>query len=95
MFNEAAEDFEGASIVIRAAPGLTAEWLQRVVDCHIARDAAADADPVDVANSPLALPGISATVASASDGFSVMILSDDSAVAAEIRRRAQGMPVRL
>ena len=31
----------GASIVFRAVPGMTAEWLQRVVDCHLARAAAA------------------------------------------------------
>jgi hypothetical protein len=27
----------GARLVFRAKPGLTAEWLQRVMDCHLAR----------------------------------------------------------
>jgi hypothetical protein len=27
----------GARVVFRAKPGLTAEWLQRVMDCHLAR----------------------------------------------------------
>ena len=30
----------GATVVFRAVPGMTAEWLQRVVDCHLARAAA-------------------------------------------------------
>jgi hypothetical protein len=31
---------EGAVISFRATPGLTAQWLQRVIDCHLARNAA-------------------------------------------------------
>ena len=31
---------EGARIVFRALPAMTAEWLQRLVTCHAARDAA-------------------------------------------------------
>ena len=29
----------GARVAFRAVPGLTGEWLQRVVDCHLARNA--------------------------------------------------------
>lgn len=30
----------GATVTFRAVPGLTAEWLQRLVNCHLARNAA-------------------------------------------------------
>src|SRR5699024_11191603 len=29
---------QGARVTFRAVPGMTAEWLQRVVDCHLARN---------------------------------------------------------
>src|SRR4051794_31373436 len=32
----------GARIIVRAQPGLTAEWLQRVADCHVAQVTATD-----------------------------------------------------
>ena len=35
-----AERLLGAAVTFRAVPGLTAEWLQRLVDCHLARNAA-------------------------------------------------------
>jgi len=31
------EHLTGAVVTFRAVPGMTAEWLQRVVDCHLAR----------------------------------------------------------
>ena len=94
MFGEAGEDFAGATIVFRAEPGVTAEWLQRVVDCHLARDAAVGSDTSEMAMCPLAIPGVGATVASFADGFAVEVLSDNDATAAEIWRRAQRIPVR-
>ncbi|MDX2054611.1 MAG: hypothetical protein SFV15_19580 [Polyangiaceae bacterium] len=35
---DAATRLAGATIVFRASPGLTVEWLQRIVDCHLARN---------------------------------------------------------
>lgn len=79
----------GATIVFRATPGLTAEWLQRIVDCHLARNAAVGHDMPEMPYCPLVLRGAQATVRSAGDGFAVDVRADDSATAAEIWRRSQ------
>jgi len=86
--------FAGATIVFRAVPGLTAEWLQRIVECHLARDAAVGYDMPEMADCPLSIPGVSATVVSAGDGFAVKVHSGDDAAAAEIWRRAQRIKAR-
>ena len=79
----------GATIVFRAAPGLTAEWLQRIVDCHLARNSAVGHDVPEMGYCPLVPRGAKATVRSAGDGFAVDVYADDAATAAEIWRRAQ------
>jgi len=81
----------GAEIVFRAVPGLTAEWLQRVVDCHLARNAAIghDAASSEMAFCPLAPRGAQASVRSVGDGFAVAVRADDDATAKEILRRAE------
>ncbi len=79
----------GATIVFRATPGLTAEWLQRIVKCHLARNAAVGHDMPEMAYCPLAPRGAQATVRAVGDGFAVDVRADDSAVAAEIWRRSQ------
>ena len=79
----------GATIVFRAVPGLTAEWLQRILDCHLARNVAMGYDMPEMAYCPLAIRSVSASVVSAGDGFAVEVRSDSEAGAAEIWRRAQ------
>ncbi len=81
----------GATVVFRALPGLTAEWLQRVVDCHVARSAAVGHDMPEMSYCPLMLKGVKATVASAGNGFAVNISSDDAGTVAEIKKRAQSL----
>jgi hypothetical protein len=83
----------GAEVIFRAVPGLTAEWLQRVVDCHLARNAAIghEAASADMPNCPLTVRGAQASVRSVGDGFAVTIRSTDSAAAAEIQRRAESL----
>lgn len=83
----------GAEIVFQAFPGMTAEWLQRVVDCHLARNAAIghEAASAEMAHCPLTLRGAQATVRSVTGGFAVAIRADDSDVAKEILRRAESM----
>ena len=81
----------GARITFRAVPGMTAQWLQRDVDCHLARNAAighASASE-DMPDCPLTLAGVHATASSTADGVVVAITSEDPAIAAEILRRAQ------
>lgn len=79
----------GATVVIRAAPGLTAEWLQRILNCHLARNAAVGHDMPEMPYCPLVPRGVQASVRSVGDGFAVDVTSKDPATAAEIWRRAQ------
>jgi hypothetical protein len=81
----------GATIVFRAVPGLTAEWLQREVDCHIARASSMGHNMTEMSYCPLMLKGVTAKVSSAGNGFAVEVSSDDSATAKEILRRAQAL----
>lgn len=79
----------GATIVFRATPGLTVEWLQRIVDCHLARNAAVGHDMPEMAYCPLVPRGVQANVRSVGDGFAVDVRADDAETAEEIWRRAQ------
>ncbi|MFO0589379.1 MAG: hypothetical protein U0441_17710 [Polyangiaceae bacterium] len=62
----------GAVVRLRATPGMTREWLQREIDCHIAADATATAETENGA-CPLALADGSVTVSSTGSGFAVAI----------------------
>ncbi|MDX2054625.1 MAG: hypothetical protein SFV15_19650 [Polyangiaceae bacterium] len=84
----------GATIVFRAAPGLTAEWLQRIVDCHLARNSAVGHDMPEMSYCPLVPRGAQAKVHSSGDGFAVDVRSDDAETAAEIWKRAQQLSIK-
>jgi len=79
----------GATVVFQAVPGMTTEWLQRLVDCHLARNAAIghEAASAEMSYCPLALRGAKASVRSIGDGFAITVQSDDNATAKEIIRR--------
>ena len=79
----------GASLVFNAVPGMTAEWLQRVVDCHLARNAALGHDVPEMPYCPLVPKGATAKVSSVGDGFVVDVRGDSDAAIQEIQRRAQ------
>lgn len=79
----------GAVVTFRAVPGLTVEWLQREVDCHLARNAALGHDVPEMPNCPLVPRSVTASVRSVGDGFAVEIRSDDPDTAHEILIRAQ------
>ena len=78
----------GVTVVFRAVPGLTAEWLQRVMDCHVARAAAVGHDMPEMAYCPLVPNGAKANVTSAGNGFAVNVFADDAATIAQIKQRA-------
>ena len=86
--------FEGATVVFRAVPGMTSQWLQRVLDCHLARNAALGHDVPEMPYCPLVPKGARATVTATSDGFAVAIRGDDEATAREILRRAEALRTR-
>jgi hypothetical protein len=81
----------GATVTFRAVSGLTAEWLQRIVDCHIARNNALGNNMPEMPSCPLVPKGVSAKVSSTGNGFAVTVQSTDSAAAQEVLRRAQAL----
>jgi len=78
----------GSTVVFRAVPSMTAEWLQRVVDCHVARAAAVGFDMPEMSYCPLEIKDVKATVTSTGDGFAVNVSSENAASVAEIQKRA-------
>jgi hypothetical protein len=79
----------GAVVVFRAVPGMTVEWLQRAIDCHMARNASLGHVVPEMPNCPLVPNGTTATVSSTGSGFAVAIQSSNPATAMEILARAQ------
>lgn len=84
----------GALVTFRAVPGLTAEWLQREIDCHLARNAALGHVVPEMPDCPLVPKGVSARVRSAGAGFAVEVRSDDPDTAREVLARAQRLVAR-
>ena len=82
---------DGVTVTFRARPGMTAQWLQRVVDCHVARNAALGHDVPEMAYCPLVPKGVTATVSSAATGFVVTLRASDAGTAQEVLRRAQAL----
>lgn len=84
-------EYTGATIVFRAVPGLTGPWLQRIIDCHLARNAVIGhaAASSEMAYCPLTLEGVQAVVREVSNGFAVDVTSSNPRVADEIWARAQ------
>lgn len=85
----ASEVTVGAVVTVRAVPGLTAEWLQRVVNCHLARDASLGHVVPEMPDCPLVPKDVSATVTSTGTGFAVEIRTDNSDAAADVLARAR------
>lgn len=79
----------GSLVTFRAVPAMTAEWLQRLVDCHLARAGAMNHDLAGMPDCPLMPPGVSARVTSTGSGFEVAIRGEDEAAVGEVRRRAE------
>lgn len=85
------EHVVGATVLFRATPGMTAEWLQRIVDCHLARNAALGHDVPEMSYCPLVLPGVTARARSTRGGFAIDVRADDRDTADEVLRRAQAL----
>jgi hypothetical protein len=82
---------EGAIVTFRATPGLTAQWLQQIVSCHLARSAAMGHVLPEMPYCPLVLKDVSARVTATATGFEVAIRSGDTEVAREILKRAEAL----
>ena len=84
----------GAEVVFRAVPGMTAEWLQRLVDCHQARAASVGFTMPEMDYCPLMLKDVKAKVVSTGTGFGAQLTSGDAKTAEQILERAQALSVR-
>jgi hypothetical protein len=80
----------GAAIVFAAVSGLTAEVLQHIADCHLARNAALGFDQIDY-NDPLNVHGASAKVRTIGGRVVLEVTSTDAGAALEILRRARAL----
>lgn len=85
------ENVAGATIVMNPVRGLTAEWLQHIVDCHLARGAALGHHVEGMEYCPLSLSGVDANVRSVGNGFAIDVRSKDLATGQEIWKRAQAL----
>jgi hypothetical protein len=89
MGKSSSEQMAGVVVTLRAVPGMTAEWLQRVADCHLARNASLGHVVPELPNCPLVPKGIEARVTSTGNGFAVTIRSNEDEAAKEVLARAQ------
>lgn len=81
----------GADVTFRAVPGMTVEWLQRIVDCHIARAAAVGNAMPEMSYCPLMPKDVTAKVTSTGSGFTVAVTSTNPDSAKEILKRANAL----
>lgn len=79
---------QGAVVTFRAVPGMTLEWLQKVVRCQLARNDAMGHDVPDLAYCPLVPPNVQATVKKSELGFVIEVSSGNKATIQEILHRA-------
>ncbi len=79
----------GAVVMFRAVPGMTAQWLQRLVDCHLARNAALGHEVPEMPSCPLVPRNVTAQVTATSAGFAVSVHSDDVDTAKDVLARAR------
>lgn len=82
-----APPYEGAMVLFRAAPGLTAEHMQRVLDCQLARDAAIGHDSPELARDPLAPLDVKARAFTTPGGIGVAVWSIEPKSAQKVRDR--------
>ncbi len=79
----------GATVTFRGTPGLSADSLQHIVECHLARNAALGHVSPNMPNCPLVPKGVRAEVTATESGISVAVRAEDPQTAAEIVSRAE------
>lgn len=78
----------GATIYVRAVPGLTVDLLQRIADCHVA-EVTERAQPESwMSTCPLFVPGAEAKVRFEGGRFVVEVRGDSAGAAEEILTRS-------
>lgn len=79
----------GATVVFAKVPGLSVEWMQKSLACHLARNAAMGFDAPEMAYCPLAPKGVHASARETNGHVTVEITAGDAQPAEEVLRRAQ------
>ena len=83
---------KGALVVFKPVPTLTAAHLQKIVDCHIARNDAMAHNVPEMLYCPLVPRDVTAIVTTTDEGFfAVKIESSDPDAAREVRYRAMNL----
>ncbi|MGD0674906.1 MAG: hypothetical protein ABSC94_05770 [Polyangiaceae bacterium] len=80
----------GVAMYLRAAPGQTEQWLDRVLECHLAHHAVVGARMPNRA-SPLFVDDVRIALSSTGDGFRIAITTHDEAAAREVVQRAKSL----
>lgn len=78
----------GARVVLAATPTSSAEWIQRVAQCHVDTYAAAN---VTAADEPLSVPGVRVHVKPVHAGYAVELTSESWDSAREIKSRSDAL----
>lgn len=86
---DSVEGAVGAVVRFRAVPGLTAEKLQRFVDCHLARNAALGHVVPEMPDCPLVPRGVEARVMQTKAGLEVEMRGGDEVSRRDVVARAQ------
>ena len=86
---ESPKALRGARVAFRPVPGLSQERLQRILDCHLARNAVLGHDVPEMDYCPLVPKDVTAQVLSGGDRYLVDVQSTNPASAQEIWTRAQ------
>lgn len=81
----------GVDIAVRAQPGMTAPWLERVASCHIAAAASGRGASSSSGMDPLLVPGATIRVQEASSGYIVSVRVPDDVSASEVSHRTQAL----
>ena len=80
------ERVDGASLFVQAAPGLTAEWLQRSLTAHLTKMKGAS-----MVDCPLEAKDVRIDVRSGNTGYWVDIIAKDQKQAEIVLERAQSL----
>lgn len=78
----------GMIVTFRAVPGLTVDWLQRVIECHMARNAVLGHEAAGMEYCPLVPDDITARVSSTGNGFAVIVRGTTPKAISELAERA-------
>jgi len=80
----------GVAVYLRGTPGVTEQWIGRVIQCHLAHKAVMG-DRIAEQACPLSLDGTRVDLASTHSGFRVSITTKDISLARSLIDRCQSL----